>query len=41
MVDTAPALPRAAGTGGSVVVDQCQVCGSRDLEPVIFVVENG
>src|SRR5947209_2881406 len=37
MVEAATALPRAAGTGGSVVVDQCQVCGSRDLEPVIFV----
>ena len=27
----------AAGTGGSVVVDQCQVCGSDDLEPIIFI----
>lgn len=28
---------RAAGTGGSVVVEQCQVCGSRDLESVLFL----
>lgn len=27
----------AAGTGGSVVVDRCQACGSSELEPVIFV----
>jgi hypothetical protein len=27
----------AAGTNGSVVVDTCQVCGSRDLEPIFFV----
>ncbi len=27
----------AAGTGGSVVVERCQVCGSTDLEPVFFV----
>jgi hypothetical protein len=30
-------LARAANTGGSVVVDRCQVCDSRDLEPVLFV----
>ena len=30
-------LARAAGTGGSVVVDQCQVCGSRDLDSVLFL----
>src|SRR3977135_1091016 len=30
-------LARAAGTGGSVVVDQCQVCGNRDLESVLFL----
>jgi hypothetical protein len=30
-------LARAAGTGGSVVVDRCQVCGSRDLESVLFL----
>jgi len=30
-------LARAAGTGGSVVVDRCQVCDGRDLEPIIFV----
>jgi hypothetical protein len=27
---------RAAGTGGSVVVESCQVCGARDLESVFF-----
>src|SRR5947209_5707420 len=37
MVEAATALPRAAGSGGSVVVDRCQVCGSQGLEPVIFV----
>jgi len=26
----------AAGSGGSVVVDTCQVCQSKDLEPVFF-----
>lgn len=26
----------AAGSGGSVVVDECQVCASTDLEPVFF-----
>src|SRR5438876_6272310 len=31
------ALKRAAGTGGSVVVDRCQVCGSSGLVPVLFV----
>ena len=30
-------MKRAAGSGGSVVVDRCQVCDSPDLEPVIFV----
>jgi hypothetical protein len=30
-------LARAAGTGGSVVVDECQVCGNRDLESVLFL----
>jgi hypothetical protein len=29
--------PRAAGTGGSVVVDRCQVCGSPDLRSVLFL----
>ena len=37
MIRDAAALPRAAGTGGSVVVDRCQVCGDRGLEPVIFI----
>jgi hypothetical protein len=27
----------AAGSNGSVVVDSCQVCGSRELKPVFFV----
>jgi hypothetical protein len=30
-------LARAAGTGGSVVVDKCQVCGSADLKSVLFL----
>ena len=30
-------MKRAAGSGGSVVVDRCQVCDSPELEPVIFV----
>ena len=30
-------LPRAAGTGGSVVVDRCQVCGAADLKSVLFL----
>jgi len=30
-------LPRAAGTGRSVVVDRCQVCGAADLESVLFL----
>jgi hypothetical protein len=34
---TWPSLPRAAGTGGSVVVDRCQVCGASDLESVLFL----
>ena len=27
----------AIGTGASVVVDRCQVCGHRELEPVLFI----
>src|SRR5438270_4139494 len=27
---------RAAGTGGSIVVEQCQVCESTDLVPIFF-----
>ena len=34
---TSRELPRAAGTGGSVVVDRCQVCGSTELESVLFL----
>jgi hypothetical protein len=30
-------LARAAGTGGSVVVDRCQVCGTADLHSVLFL----
>lgn len=30
-------LRRATGTGGSVVVDECQVCGSGELNSVLFV----
>src|SRR5579872_1901362 len=34
----APAgLAPAAGTNGSVVVDRCQVCGSAELESVLFL----
>ena len=28
---------RAAGTGGSIVVERCQVCDSSDLESVLFL----
>jgi hypothetical protein len=27
----------AAGSGGSLVVDRCQVCDSADLEPIVFL----
>jgi hypothetical protein len=27
----------AAGSGGSIVVEECQVCGSRELQPILFV----
>ncbi len=30
-------MKRAAGTGGSVVVDRCQVCDSPDLDSVLFL----
>src|SRR5690242_4539523 len=30
-------LARTAGTGGSVVVDRCQVCGAADLDSVLFL----
>ena len=30
-------LPLAAGTGSSVVVDRCQVCGCTDLRTVLFL----
>lgn len=30
-------IPRAAGTGSSVVVDRCQSCGSPELQSVFFV----
>ena len=30
-------LARAAGTGSSVVVDRCEVCGAAGLEPVLFL----
>ena len=30
-------LPRAAGTGKSVLVDSCQVCSSRELRTVLFL----
>src|SRR5215510_5056876 len=28
---------RAAGTGGSVVVERCQVCNGTTLDPVLFL----
>lgn len=28
--------PPAAGSGGSVLVERCQVCGSRDLRSILF-----
>src|SRR5437879_3485760 len=30
-------LARAAGTGSSVVVDRCEVCGASGLESVLFL----
>ncbi|MFQ5923752.1 MAG: class I SAM-dependent methyltransferase [Anaerolineales bacterium] len=30
-------LPLATGTGSSIVVDRCQVCGHRDLETIVFL----
>lgn len=30
-------LPTARGTGGSVLVDRCQICEGPDLEPIVFV----
>jgi hypothetical protein len=32
-----PTIPLTAGTGRSVVVDQCQVCGQRDLRTIVFM----
>jgi hypothetical protein len=37
MSRTSHELARAAGTGGSVVVDCCQVCGSTELQSVLFL----
>lgn len=37
MTQTVPSLPHAAGTGGSVLVDRCQVCGTAALESVLFI----
>ncbi len=34
---TWPDLARAAGTGGSLVVNRCQVCGAKDLESALFL----
>jgi len=28
--------PSSAGTGGSVLVERCQVCGARDLKSILF-----
>jgi C-methyltransferase C-terminal domain/Putative zinc binding domain/Methyltransferase domain len=30
-------LARASGTGASVIVDRCQVCGSAELESILFL----
>ncbi len=35
MIETTPR--RAFGSGGSVVVERCQVCASPNLEPILFV----
>lgn len=32
-----PSVRRVAGTGGSVVVESCQVCDGRRLEPIVFL----
>src|SRR4051812_21494789 len=32
-----PATKLAAGTRGSVVVERCQLCDSRELEPILFL----
>src|SRR6516162_2541366 len=32
-----PAPPQAAGTGGSVLVSSCQVCGGTDLKRICFL----
>ncbi len=37
MTQIANPLPRTAGTGGSVLVDRCQVCGSPDLRSILFI----
>jgi len=29
--------PRAAGTGGSVLIERCQISGSRDLRSILFL----
>jgi hypothetical protein len=34
---TVSEMPRTAGTGTSVVVDRCQVCGERALQSALFV----
>lgn len=33
----APAHQLAFGTGGSILVERCQSCGARELEPVLFI----
>jgi hypothetical protein len=34
---TVTEMPRTAGTGSSVVVDRCQVCGARELRSMLFI----
>lgn len=36
-MEQANAKKLAMGSGGSLVVDQCQICGSKDLQSVLFV----
>ena len=37
MTKTSDSIKKAAGTGGSVVVERCQVCGSADLRSILFL----
>jgi hypothetical protein len=37
MIDILHPNQKAARTGGSVLVERCQVCGSKDLRPILFL----